>query len=1206
MSAADSAHPPVDAWVVAVHASEDDLTPMGTALVIDAHRVLTCAHVVNPGGTKRDLGREPLWVAFPKADSVCPRRRVASMAIAGSDSFADLVVLVLTEQVPAVVERAPLRCPKPGDLVGRRWWAFGFPNRDPKGNSADGVVGTGLGYGWVRLDSNSRYHVGPGFSGGGLWSPDYDAVVAVVGEANERGDGQAVTLHWADQCFPDEEIALLAKWSSGSASEMALAAWGWSLTRDPEGARHWRPRARGVSIESERGYRFRGRSAALSKIVSWLDRALPDRRVLVVTGSPGVGKSAVLGRIVTTADADIRASLPPSDEAVRASVGSVSCAVHAKGKTALEVTEEICRAASARLPEQPDDLAPAIRDALDDRGGQPFNVIIDALDETASPAQAREVIDKVVLPLAETCSDIGAQVIVGTRRRDDDGDLLGRFGRALVTIDLDDPEYFAADDLAAYTLACLRLAGDERPDNPYTDEVVAVPLARRIATMSAQNFLVAGLIARACGLHDEEVADPEQLTFPATVDAALMTYLQRLGPVAGVSAIRALTALAFAEAPGLPAGLWQLAVEAIDGTHISAEDLRQFARSSAANFLVETGGDAFADTQDADTAVYRLFHQALNDALMSARADVVPRADDERALTQALTRLGRLGNWEDAPGYLLRSLPGHAHAAGLVDDLLSDDTYLLHADLRRLMQVADDAGSAQGQRRARLIELAAQWANTASSEHRAALFSVIEAIEDLGSGYCSRDWGSPYRALWASVTQRSERASLEGHQSWVNGVCRVTVAGRSMLASAGADGTVRIWDPVTRHQHAVLEGHHTYVNSVCPVTVAGQELLASAGADGTVRIWDLATGQQRAVLDDPSGDIHGVCAVTIGDRSMLASASAGADGTVRIWDPVSGEQRAVLDGHPDGVLAVCPVTVAGQELLASTGGDADGTVRIWDPVSGEQRAVLEGHTGEVKGVCIVTVAGQQLLASAGADGTVRIWDPATGQQRAVLEGHRNRVLGVCPVMVTGEELLASAGADRTVRIWDPVSGEQRAVMEGRHNAVLGMSAVTVAGQARLASASVDGTVRIWDPVSGEQHAVLEGHQDRVFGVCPVTVVGRSMLASAGADGTVRIWDPASGEQRAVLEGHTGEVNGVCPVTVAGQTLMASGGDGTVRIWDPQTGACLLTLPTHHPTLAVTWAAESLAVGLAAGILVIKLNTATWSLPSSPTDLWRSL
>ena len=498
--------PSADAWVAAVHASEDDFEPLGTALVVDTDRVLTCAHVVISEGAIR----KPLWVAFPKAGD-CPRRRVASVAVEFSRPVRDLAVLVLEDRVPAEVQPAPLRCPKGQDLVSGRWWAFGFPGQDPVGDSAHGKVGPSLAYGWVRLDTKSRYLIRPGFSGGGLWSHDYEAVVGIVGQAHANGDGRAITLHQADLDFPDLKLAALASWSAEAAGEVALTQWGWTLARDPEGARHWRPRARGVSIDSERGWRFRGRSVALSRIVSWLDRPRPDRRVLVITGFPGVGKSAVLGRIVTTADSAIRALLPPGDMGVLASVGSVSCAVHAKGKTALEVAEEIARAASARLPEEPEDLASAIRDALSERTGSRFNVIIDALDEAASPSQTRAVIDSVVLPLAETCSDAGVQVAVGTRRRDDGGDILSRFGPALDMLDLDDPVYFAEEDLIAYALACLQLVGDERPGNPYTDDTAAAPMAARIAQISGQNFLIAGLIARSHGLHDTEAADPSRL-----------------------------------------------------------------------------------------------------------------------------------------------------------------------------------------------------------------------------------------------------------------------------------------------------------------------------------------------------------------------------------------------------------------------------------------------------------------------------------------------------------------------------------------------------------------------------------------------------------------------------------------------------------------------------------------------------------------------
>ncbi|HXZ73552.1 MAG TPA: WD40 repeat domain-containing protein, partial [Streptosporangiaceae bacterium] len=945
-----------------------------------------------------------------------------------------------------------------------------------------------------------------------------------------------------------------------AAGEAALQQWGWALARDVEGVRHWRPRARGVSIDSERGYRFRGRAAALGQIVAWLDRGDPDRRVLVVSGSPGVGKSAVLGRIVTTADAAIRAALPPADTAVRASVGSVGCAVHAKAKTALEVAEEICRAASARLPGQTGDLAPAVREALDERGGGRFNVIIDALDEAASPAQARAIIDQVVLPLAETCSDAGAQVVVGTRRRDDGGDLLGRFGGALESIDLDDPRYFAAEDLAAYALACLQLAGDERPGNPYHDDSLAGPVAGRIAAMSGRNFLIAGLIARSRGLHDEEPADPERLAFSATVDAALAAYLERLSPAAGVPADRALTALAFAEAPGLPARLWQLAIEAIDGTRVSPEDLTRFARSSAANFLVETGGEAAAGDHGArGSTVYRLFHQGLNDALLRKRSEVMPRADDERALTLAFTRHGRRSGWKDAPEYLLRSLPGHAAAAGLADDLLCDDAYLLHADLRRLIQAADGAGSALGRRRAQLLRLTPR-AITAGPADRAALFSVTEALDDLGTSYRDGGWQAPYRALWASVKPRSERAVLEGHQGWVNGVCPVTVGGQKLLASAGGDGTVRIWDPATGQLRAVLEGHQGWVYAVCPLTVAGKQLLASAGVDGTVRIWDPQTGQQRVSLEGHQGGVYALCPVTVAGKELLAS--AGADGTVRIWDPATGQQRILPEGHPGGVYAVCALTVAGKQLLASAG--ADGTVRIWDPRTGQLRTTLEGHQREVNGVCRVTVAGKELLASASIDRTVRIWDPQTGLLRATLEGHQDGVWAVCALTVAGKQLLASAGADGTVRIWDPQTGRQRTTLEGHQDWVCSVCPVTVAGKELLASVGDGGTVRIWDPATGQQHVSLEGHQGGVYALCPVTVAGKERLASAGADGTVRIWDPQTGRQRTTLEGHQDGVWAVCPVTVAGKERLASAGsDGTVRIWDPQTGQQHVSLQGHE-------------------------------------------
>ena len=69
--------------------------------------------------------------------------------------------------------------------------------------------------------------------------------------------------------------------------------------------------------------------------------------------------------------------------------------------------------------------------------------------------------------------------------------------------------------------------------------------------------------------------------------------------------------------------------------------------------------------------------------------------------------------------------------------------------------------------------------------------------------------------------------------------------------------------------------------------------LATAGDDGTVRIWDPATGQQRATLTGHTGPVRAVAIAP--DGTWLAS--GGDDGTVRIWDTATGQQRATLTGH---------------------------------------------------------------------------------------------------------------------------------------------------------------------------------------------------------------------------------------------------------------------------------------------------------------------
>ncbi|MGB8505807.1 WD40 repeat domain-containing protein, partial [Mycobacterium sp.] len=98
--------------------------------------------------------------------------------------------------------------------------------------------------------------------------------------------------------------------------------------------------------------------------------------------------------------------------------------------------------------------------------------------------------------------------------------------------------------------------------------------------------------------------------------------------------------------------------------------------------------------------------------------------------------------------------------------------------------------------------------------------------------------------------------------------------------------------------------------------------LASAGADATVRLWNPDTGPQiGAPLTGHTGAVRGVAFSPDGHR--LATASA--DATVRLWNPDTGQPiGAPLTGHTGPVWSV---TFSPDGHRLATAGD-DKTVRL--------------------------------------------------------------------------------------------------------------------------------------------------------------------------------------------------------------------------------------------------------------------------------------
>lgn len=186
----------------------------------------------------------------------------------------------------------------------------------------------------------------------------------------------------------------------------------------------------------------------------------------------------------------------------------------------------------------------------------------------------------------------------------------------------------------------------------------------------------------------------------------------------------------------------------------------------------------------------------------------------------------------------------------------------------------------------------------------------------------------------------------------------------SLLATAGYDRTIRLWEAATGKFVREFPSHNAAIYDLA--FSPDGTVLASASGDSTSKIWKVASGERLDTLNQPQGEQFRIDFTPDGNFIV----GAGADNRIRLWRFLSKDRPRINPvvhsryGHEDAIVELA-VSADGKTLLTAS---ADRALKRWSLPGLELVEVLGEQPDVVSSLAFLS--GGKGFSAARMDGTV--------------------------------------------------------------------------------------------------------------------------------------------------------------------------------------------------------------------------------------------